>query len=344
MSTSRGARGGLAVTTAVLAGAALVALGVVAGLLAAPEPVPATARPAVADGPFAVSVQPYDDARVVPATPELSEAGAVSVTGTGTLTRSLCAPGAVFESGTSPVTLDDRALLALATGVPPWRDLASGARGEDVTALQTELARLGYSVDADGHYGAATRSAVATVQRDVLGMTRPSGSLTRASVLWLPAPSVTVATCEHRLGDEVTGVLATTAGALDALRVTVPDRATPGDRLVRFAGHTAPVEDGLVTDPEFLATLGASAEFRYAQEASQPLTLDYVLAEPLAVAVVPPGSVFALSGDAGCVVAGGEARPVTVVASSLGQTYVTFTGEAPASVELTPQAAGRTCP
>lgn len=62
---------------------------------------------------------------------------------------------------------------------------------------------------------------------------------------------------------------------------------------------------------------------------------------------MPPGALFALSGSTGCVRADGTAHPVTIVASSLGQTLVTFDGldaaTAPTEVELTSQTEGQTC-
>lgn len=43
-------------------------------------------------------------------------------------------------------------------------DLKKGARGDEVRALQTNLQRLGFSIDADGIFGDKTHNAVITLQ------------------------------------------------------------------------------------------------------------------------------------------------------------------------------------
>ncbi len=353
MNTPASGRGRLATPTALLATAALVAAGVTTGLVLAPQRMPGSvgAVPAGAGG-FPVTTQVFDDARPVSVAPVLSAGATVRVADSGRVTRWDCAPGVQVASGTSPLTVDDRRLLALATSTPLWRDLGPGAKGEDVAALQTELARLGHPVTADGTFGPSTRLAVQAMQREHLGQTRPTGLLPVTSVVWLTAPSVTIASCPVRVGDPTAdGVLATVEGTLESLHLAqAAADAAPGDRLLQFRGLTAPVDaDGQVSDPAFLEAVRQSPEFRFTVQeggaaAAAPLTLESVLAVPLDVAVVPPGSLFDLIGATGCVVADGSATTVTVVASSLGQTFVTFDdGIVPHAVALTAQANGPTC-
>lgn len=334
-----------------LAAAVLLAGGVTAGMALAPESEPQSVRSATPPAAVPVSRQVFDDARRVKVTPVVAEEGSLQVTDTGKVTRSQCAPGAVIESGSSPVTVDDRPVLALATSIPLWRDLAPTAKGDDVEALQVELARLGYRVSTDGTYGKATKAAVTALFK-AAGVVKPTGDLPAASVLWLPAASVTVKACEVPVGSATSAeAFATTAGTLVSLGLAdTLTTVTPGDRVLRLGEASAPVgEGGVVTDPAFLEAVRGSAEFAGWQrtEGSEPLTLEYVLAVPLDVSVVPPGALFALSGSAGCVSADGTPHPVTVVASSLGQTLVTFDGldaaSAPTEVELTSQEAGQTC-
>ncbi len=338
--------------TSTLTALVLVTGGAIAGVLVVPERTPASLRgPATAEASVAVVTHEFDDARQVPVTPQLTPSTTLTLGDSGRLRRSACAPGATIASGSSPATIDDRPVLALATDVPLWRDLAPDSRGDDVASLQRELARLGFDVEPDGEYGAATKASVSALQRDVLGLARPPGALAVASVLWLPAPSVTVTTCEAQVGQPFAGTgLATVAGVLESVRIdAVPQDATPGDRVVRLAGSqtTAAVgDDGVVRDRSFLDAVHDDAAFRFSQSegATEPMTLDYVLAQPLQVSTVAPGALYGLSGGTACVVADGRPRPVTVVASSLGQTFVTFDdGSTPARVALTPPTGSRDC-
>jgi hypothetical protein len=334
-----------------LAAVVLLAGGVTAGMALAPESEPQSVRSATPPSAVPVSRQVFDDSRRVKVTPVVAEEGTLQVADTGKVTRSQCAPGAVIESGSSPVTVDDRPVLALATSIPMWRDLAPTAKGDDVKALQVELARLGHTVKADGTYGSSTKAAVTKLFK-AAGVAKPTGDLSVASVLWLPAPSVAVKACEVPVGAATSAeAFATTAGTLVSLGLSdTLSNVTPGDRVLRLGDLTAPVgEGGVVTDAAFLEAVRGSMEFAGWQrtEGSEPLTLEYVLAAPLEVSVVPPGALFALSGATGCVSAAGTSHPVTIIASSLGQTLVTFDGldaaAAPTAVDLTSQEEGQTC-
>jgi len=338
---------GVAVATVVLGAVVLLVGGAAVGVVLAPDRVPQSVRSQEMGATAPVSSQVFDDARRVRVTPQIAEEAPLSLADSGRVTASSCATGGVIESGSSPATVDDRPVLALATSVPLWRDLAPDMEGEDVRALQVELARLGFSVRADGEYGNATKTAVTRLFKDA-GVAKPSGDLPAASVLWLPASSVAVKECGAPLG-AVAGEepFVTVAGALTSLRLadSVTDGA-PGARVVRYGELTAPVgEGGVVTEATFLEAVQRGPELAAWQrsEGSEPVTLEYVLAEPLDVAVVPPGALFALSGTSGCVVGDGVPRAVTVVSSSLGQTLVTFEGAAPSVVDLTAQQGQASC-
>ncbi|MBX6750555.1 MAG: peptidoglycan-binding protein [Micromonosporaceae bacterium] len=320
-----------------LAAVALVAVGLLAGILLAPGRAPSSVAAPEGERRVAVSSRLFDDARRVEVTPHVAEAVTLTVAESGRVTRTACTPGAVIASGMSPLTVDDRPVLALATTVPLWRDLEWGARGEDVRAMQAELARLGHPVTPTGTYDRPTSTAVATILREI-GVAQPSGRLPVASVIWLPAPQVTVASCEVALAQTIgPGPFATVAGGLTSLEVTGGlTGAVAGDRVLRIGDVSAPIDaGGMVTDPAFLAAVAASPEFAFATASNSALTLDAVLATPLEVVVVPPGAIFGIADGTGCVLADGQPRPVRVVASSLGQTMVTFdAGPAPTYVEL----------
>lgn len=68
---------------------------------------------------------------------------------------------------------------------PTYRDLASGAKGEDVRELQERLVQLGYAIgSADGQYGGKTEAAVKAVQ--VLAGLRVTGTADEETqeVIW----------------------------------------------------------------------------------------------------------------------------------------------------------------
>ncbi|WP_136520152.1 MULTISPECIES: peptidoglycan-binding domain-containing protein [Cellulomonas] len=325
-----------------LVGTALVAAGALAASVLLPQPVAGPAAADVTTRDVAVTTQSFDAARRVTVIPRTAEPRDLTVTDTGRVTASACAPGAHLTSGTSPLTLDDRPVVALSTAVPLWRDLDLGATGADVRALQDELVRLGHELRPDGVYRERTRAAVRALLTS-LGAVRPSGALPVASVLWLPAPDVVATTCAARVGDPLTdGVVATVDGGLTALEVTEPR----GDGFVlRYGQHAAPVaDDGTVTDPGFLAAVAAGPELRSGPQDGEPATLELeeALAEPVDVAVVPPAAVRASDERSGCVLADGVPRPVTIVSSALGQALVTFDG-APSAVVTAPVPAGTSC-
>ncbi len=315
----------------------LVAVGVLAAALLLPDRLPASLEPAPGPTTVAVTDETYDGSHQVAATPQTAPALRLKSAASGVVTASACAVGQTVISGGSPFSVDGRPLLALATAEPLWRDLTADLAGADVTALQTELARLGQAVEPTGTYDTATRQAVKSALAAV-GVSSPEDSLPLSSVVWLPAPEVTVSACPVLTGDSVTPgeVVAEVGGGLRSLLLTSP----PGDGWVAAYGdHTAPVDaDGLVTDPDLLSAVEAGPEYHLFSTTGQAvLSLTVRLAEPVDVLVVPPSAILVSGPDTGCLVAEGRTVPVRIVASSLGQTRVAVvSGAPPAAVALDP--------
>lgn len=149
------------------------------------------------------------------------------------------------------------------------------------------------------------------------------------------------AECRLAVGDHTTdGPLAALGAGVMGLRTTgVGQGLVEGPRVAIFDGLTAPVVDGVVTDPALLAAVAASPWLT--GDAATGVPLGFALAEPLDVTVVPPASLFDLAGSAGCISSEGHARAVTVVTSQLGRAFVTFDDGAPppSSVDLAPAGA-----
>lgn len=335
-------RGTAIVGTASLVGVGLVAAGIVGATAFAAEPVPDTAQPWTGAETIAVQSEQYDGAHSLAATPQLGDQQVLRVAATGRVTLSRCAPGAAATSGTSVFSVDGRPLVSLATSEPLYRDLAPRDAGPDVSMLQAELARLGDDVPRTGTYDATTGNAVAALQSAV-GTSSPPTTLLTASVLWLPAGRVTIASCSVHVGDWVTSgtQVATLAGALRSITLATP----PGDGwLAHYGDHTAPIDaSGVITDPAFLAAVEAGPELAALQAApdgGSELQLQVALATARTVVVVPPSAIVATSDATGCIVVDRAAVPVTIVASSLGQTLVATTdGSTPSEVAVHPDPA-----
>ena len=326
------------VSGVVLAVIVLVAVGVLVGVLFLPAGVPSSLQGGgVSVSSVDVSSEVYDGARQV-AVSSKTDQGLVLRSGvSGVVTSTGCQVGGVWSSGQSLLQVNNSPVVGLATSQPLWRDLGVGAKGVDVSALQTELTRLGYGVQASGTFGSATAAAVKGLVRAAGGTS--DGSLLLSEVVWLPAPEVAVSACPLAVGDAVSvgDTLALSGGGLVSLSVANP----PGDGwVVTYNGVSASMDgNGTVTDPVFLAAVAAGPEYQYfaANPGSGSLQLTVRLASALTVLVVPPSAVVVSGTGTGCVVSDGQTVPVGIVSSSLGQTMVQVTsGVAVSSVEVQP--------
>jgi hypothetical protein len=86
----------------------------------------------------------------------------VSVEGDPVLTQSVVAAGDVVNEGDRAVEVSGRPVFVLQGDTPVYRSLQPGMTGDDVTAVQDSLIRLGYTIDDDeiGTFGASTKAAV----------------------------------------------------------------------------------------------------------------------------------------------------------------------------------------
>ncbi|MBB6170034.1 peptidoglycan hydrolase-like protein with peptidoglycan-binding domain [Nocardiopsis mwathae] len=312
--------------TAVLAGAVLVAAGGVAGFLLRPAGPPPDLAAADTITSAPVAEEKYADERTVQVTLNLSPAADLTVGTAGRVTSTGCAAGGTVESGTVPVRVDGKRLIALATSVPLYRDLRWGHTGADVKALQTELARLGHPTPADGTFGRRTYEAVRSLKK-ANGWKNPDGEVAVDRFIWLPAAQVTVEECQAPLGAHLGkgGEFATVPGRVESARAdSLPADAAPGERTLTVAGVSGPVSgEGVADDPGFLRELAATKEARAAQKGQDdPVSGSVALTEPLDALKVAPGALFGTSGDSGCLQEGDDTIPVRIVGSNLGSTLV----------------------
>lgn len=293
---------------------------------------------------FPVVLEPFDDSHLVRIEPTSSGANEVKAGRDGVLNHTDCRPGGTVESGTTPWTISGQPVIALATAEPLYRDLRPGSRGSDVRSLQDELARLGFPVDVDGSYGPVTRDAVQALRaRNDL----PKGlGLALADISWLPGRNVTTVTCLS-VGSQVARgeALATIRPRLESARIMpMPEILVPGQRQVSIDGAQQPFvvdQAGAVSagDLDRLVALPMTAAALESKGSTSevPLSATLTLRTPVDAATLPASAVVT-DNRVTCVITQDGPAIVSVVSSTVGQSVVSFVGNASAaqSVRLSP--------
>lgn len=336
-----------ALTLLVAAGVgAAAALAITAGLLSSAHGTPSTLRDAETVTAVPVIQREYDDARAVEVGFSMGADGVLQAPMAGKATRFVCSAGSELASGESVLSIDGRPVLSLATSVPLWRDIPVGASGADVTALQQELARLGYEVATDGTMWPDAIAAVSDLihRAGDTGFAEPIVPLER--VLWIPAASTPIKTCTVSIGASVApgDALADTPGALSSAAVArLPADLIEGARSLLIDGESLKVsESGEVTDAAALQALALTPSFTAALgESATSVSAKFALENPIEIAVVPPPAIFAVEDSNGCVLdRDGKPYRVRIIGSELGQSFIVFdVKEAPAEVLLKPDGA-----
>lgn len=251
----------------------------------------------------------------------------LSVARGGTVTRSWCRTGRPIASGEAVLRIDERVVFALYLRIPPYREIANGAKGRDVAALQRELRRLGHPISVDGRFGPQTAAALRKVEK-AAGAT-PDGRLEPAEVVWLPSETAAPTSCELALGQRVSA--GATAAILPARLTRVrlaelPQAAIDGPRVARLFGAETPYVPGTpITDEAFLSSIASTPEYAatLSAEDAERAQATVSLAAPVPAYKIPPGAIFGLAGARACVQSDGTAIPVAIVGSGLGASLVT---------------------
>lgn len=307
-------------------------------LLRDPEPV----------GVVAPAWRQFEDARTVQV--QLTRGGEAALTapGDGRLTAWQCASGAELRSGDSAMALDGRAVLSLATTTPLWRDLSVGDTGADVEALQQALADLGQDVAVDGRMGTSTMAAFVRVVRAIEPGAAHPAAVEVSGLLWLPGPTVRVSECDASVGEQATAGqrVAATDGQLIAAQVADHVQEPAAGARVLVVGVRLALDDEWRVSDATLGDLAATDAYRrhIANPEAVPLTGTAALDTPVRVASIPPGALFDLEGERGCVASSdGNALGVQVVASELGQALVSFEGAEPPALIAAVAPQGLSC-
>lgn len=323
----------------VLAGVTLLSAGGATGFLLRPAAAPTGLQAAGQVTSAPVGREELSDERTVKISLRSSTAPPLVVGFGGRVTATSCRAGKALESGEEVARINDVPLIALATEAPLHRGLRRDDEGDDVQALQRELSRLGHDVVADGTFGPRTTAAVKELQ-EAAGVDRPSGTIDPAKILWLPAPSVVPESCELAPGAYVASgqTYAKVADRLTAIVVeSMPPTAVAGERLIEVMGVAGPLnKDGTASDAKFLRKVSETQEYRLIQTSEQTPELTAVIAlkNRLQTLKVPPGALFGVAGDRGCLQSGPTVHAVRIVGSRLGATLVVLKGAAPTTVNL----------
>lgn len=328
-----------------------IAAGVLAGLALAPVPSPTLVGgfPGQGDSQVVeVTLQEFTDERQVELDVELEQARQVLAPASGIVTDWACEAGGELRSGTSPLSLNGGPVVALATVVPLWRDLAAGASGDDVEALQMELNRLGFVVEVTGRYDDLTRRAVADLLEGQ-GAGGSDGRLRLSSVIWLPTRSAAILGCDVQIGSPVNNgtAIASLEPRIKVVRIRdrLPTGVATGERHLVIGDLHLIVDATGRMDPSDFADLMRTEAFQIFRESDGAVGIrgTYLLAEPMTVGNVPPGAIVVDPAGTSCVVAGdGSVRAVRVVGSVAGRSLVEWldterTGSPPVTVRTRPE-------
>lgn len=237
----------------------------------------------------------------------------------GIVTDSSCTPGAMLTSGSPVLSIDTVPRFALATSVPLYRHLSLRAKGADVVSLQQELVRLGRLDTASGVLDAATVTAFAAMTGRAGS---PSLGIDPSEVVWLPAPTVEVGTCNAAVGQPApsSGVLATTAARLGSVSVLAAGDERPGARVLSYNGVESPIpDDGVLRDGAVFDALSIVPK-DVTQEDPQGSSR---LAVALPTVQVPASAIVADSDGAACVLTpAADPIVVEIIGSRLGVVFV----------------------
>lgn len=293
----------------------------------------------------------------------LGYAGSYPVLGHGGTLTWLPSPGQTISQGQVLYKVDNGSPVVLLDGrIPAWRTLGPGVSGADVSQLNHDLVALGDAAASQigsagwDEFSSATAAGVRKLQ-SALGISSPSGSLSRGSLVFEPA-AVRVATVAGSLGGSAAGSVLTATStqhvvaialdasqqsevkAGDAVTITLPDGSSaPGT--VSSVGAVASVSSASGgsasgSSPGSVATIPVTVTLTDQSAAGSldqaPVTVDITTSTVPNALVVPVGALLAQSSGGYAVEvvgAGNTRRRVAVTVGIFDDTngLVQVTGE-----------------
>ena len=187
-------------------------------------------------------VQEYTGATQVTMIPTVSQTRELVGNASGTVTEDMSSQG--LTSGKTAMKVNGVSVVALVTATPMYRDLATGDKGDDVLALNNELARLGLPASAKSTTYTWNTSQGVKQLMSAAGNTS-AGSLPLTDVLWIPAASVRVGEWAGTVGATVAGgsVVGKVPGSVTKFSIQ-NGQPSELDRTVTLIGQTATLKAG----------------------------------------------------------------------------------------------------
>jgi hypothetical protein len=231
----------------------------------------------------------------------------IDVPGGGTVTDVSVGERDPVGIGTELAKVNGKPVVAMQGFSPLRRSLKRGDVGEDVAALQMNLAHLGYDVGpVDGDFGPLTRTAVRLFQAD--HQLRRTGAIGPDVVQFLPLP-LTVSLVSVTAGQQVQrdlGIDLVKPGALKDMPIILQDDlpwVTP-DEVISVTAPGSPLAAVIKIPKEAVQYEGASAHTTLVgdggETSEQPLTLGSSSASEVEVlSGLEPGVRVVVSGGSG---------------------------------------------
>jgi peptidoglycan hydrolase-like protein with peptidoglycan-binding domain len=239
----------------------------------------------------------------------------------GLITNVPVKAGVTVKQGDIVVTVQDSPVTAYTAVAPPYRDLAPGARGADVSRLQEFLRALGrYAGEPTGTFDAAT-SAAARAFNVGRGLASFGARIPAASLIWIGPTERRVATVTATVGDTPgDGVVFVAPAQPLRIEVTEPrgGLSRPAEAKVVVVGaisvpYTA--GSGAITDPGSLTKLDSAI-------GETQVLAKVVGAQPASVMTVPATAVLTDAKGAICVLDADSRRRIVVQPVGGGTTSV----------------------
>lgn len=250
--------------------------------------------------------------------------------------------GEKIDCGAVLYRVDDKPVVLLCGATPAYRSLLEGDSGADVSELNADLVRLGYATEAQldpssDDFSAETAAALRKLQSK-LGADQ-TGSLALGQAVFLPEPSVRIATVTGELaGSARPGmqVLSATSDTLevqvaldpsqqgevkrgDGAQITLPDNTTVTGKVDRLGAVTqiAPGQTGAgaATIPAYIS-LDHPERVRGLDQA--PVQVQITTRAAASALCVPVGALVGKSGGGFAIEVVGDAGRRELVAVKLG--------------------------
>ncbi|MDH6277093.1 hypothetical protein M2118_000044 [Aurantimicrobium minutum] len=313
-----------------MAGITVAILGAVIGALLFPVNAPLSLRTPTPEQTYTSEIVTFDDPQTVQVSLKIGADVPLSSLLGGRLTRSDCIEGAAISSGSSPLSIDGQALLALDTSMPLWRNLVFGDTGPDVIALRQSLIALGIEIPSEG---SVDSKLIASVSALLSGFESSRTRLTEIPferIVWIPEQNVLLNKCLLHVGEiiEPGSNFASIQGQLLAVHIVdYPITPLLGLRFLEVMGvqveldeNSSSVNDAALeairNSPEYKSAISATDKF----EAVRPGIIRLIT--PQKLTAVSPVTLFGIEEKTACVKSNASIYKVTIVGSKFGQTFI----------------------